>query len=204
MRVVITLVLAVVLGSLSGCAGGSEQGAGDEGSGGSEQTTDGPSLPDGWATSGDTTGQPAQPSPALTAAEERIPGAERAQVLVATRRVEDALDRWDAGVVACAVDTWTSCLAQPRTRLLGALLRAEGMLWRERGAPEGPCRSGVRSAYDDVYGFRLSQARGDYSDPAPGTAPSGEPDLANLQSAVDQLRPVPAALETLAATVCER
>jgi hypothetical protein len=100
------------------------------------------------------------------------------------------------------VDTWTSCLTRPRTRLLLALLGAEGMLWRDRADPLGPCRAAVRSAYDGVYGFRLSQARADNSDPAPGTAPSGDPDLANLQVAVDQLRHLPAALDALAVVEC--
>jgi hypothetical protein len=202
MRLVGSLLLVAVLGSLFGCAGGGEPQPGDEAAGGTEQTTDGSTLPAGWGTFGDTTEQPSEPS--LTAAEERISRAERAQVLAAARQVARALERWDARVAACAVDTWTSCLSRPRTGLLLALHGAEGMLWRGRGDPQGPCRAGVRSAYDGVYGFRLSQARADNSDPAPGTAPSGDPDLANLQVAVNQLRHLPSALETLAATECAR
>ena len=123
-------------------------------------------------------------------------------MLAASREVRKALHRWDTNVDACAVDTWTSCLTRPRTRLLLALFGVEGMLWRNRGDPQGPCRVAVRSAYDGVYGFRLSQARADNSDPAPGTAPSGDPDLANLQVAVDQVRHLPTALEVLAAAEC--
>jgi hypothetical protein len=140
----------------------------------------------------------------VTAADERISGPERAQVLAAGRQVRAALDRWDSEVDACAVDTWTSCLTGPRTRLLLALFAAEGMLWRDRGDPQGPCRVAVRPAYDGVYGFRLSLARADNSDPAPGTAPSGDPDLANLQVSVDQLRHLPVALDALAAAECAR
>jgi hypothetical protein len=200
MRLVGPFLLVAVLGSLSGCAGGSEPRTGGEVSGSAEQTTDDSNAPAGWATSGDTTAQASRPS--LTAAEETISGAERVQVLAAGRQVRTALNRWDSAVDACAVDTWTSCLTRPRTRLLLALYGAEGMLWRDRGDPQGPCRVAVRSAYDGVYGFRLSQARADNSDPAPGTAPSGDPDLANLQVAADQLRHLPAALEALAAAEC--
>ena len=140
----------------------------------------------------------------MSAAEEKVSRAERAQLLDAARQVATALDRWDAEVAACGEDTWTSCLTRPRTSLLGVLFGVEGLLWRDRSARFGPCRSGVRAAYNDVHGFRLSQARADYSDPAPGTAPGGDPDLATLQVAVNALRTVPAALESLAATVCER
>jgi hypothetical protein len=200
MHLVGLLLFVAVLGSLAGCAGGSEPRTGGEASGSAEQTTDDSSAPAGWSTAGDTTAQASLPS--LTAAQERISGAERAQVLAAARQVGSALHRWDTGVDACAVDTWTSCLTRPRTRLLLALYGAEGMLWRDRGDPQGPCRVAVRPAYDGVYGFRLSQARADNSDPAPGTAPSGDPDLANLQVAVDQVRHLPAALEALAAAEC--
>jgi hypothetical protein len=200
MRVLVPVLLVAVIG-LSGCAGGSEPTTGGAESGGSEQTTDGSDVPDSWAGFGDT---PAQPTgTALTEAEERISGTERAQVVEAARQVESALRRWDARVEACAVDIWTSCLSQPRRSLLLELLGAEGKLRRGRGTPEGPCRAGARSAYESVYGFRLSQARADYSDPAPGTAPSGDPDLAILQVAVNQLRHLPGSLEALAATACE-
>jgi hypothetical protein len=202
LRLVSSLLVVAVLGALAGCAGGSEPSTGEAGSSGSEQTTDGPDVPDSWTRSGDTSAQPT--GPALTAAEERVSGAERAQVLGAARHVENALDEWDARVEACAVDTWTACLSQPRRSLLLELLEAEGMLRPGRGTPEGPCRARVRSAYESVYGFRLSQASADYSDPAPGTAPSGDPDLAILQVAVNQLRHLPTALTTLAAAECAR
>jgi hypothetical protein len=198
-RYAISLLLVAGLASLSGCAEGSGQGAGDDAA--SEETTDGSTLPADFSPFGNAAPEPSQPS--LTAAEETVPRAERAQLLVAASRVETAVRRWDGQVTACGVDTWTSCLARPRTDLLGTLFGVEGLLWRDRSALEGPCRARVRAAYNDVYGFRLSQARADYSDPAPGTA-AGDPDLAILQVAVNALRTVPAALESLAATVCER
>jgi hypothetical protein len=197
---VISLLLVAALASFAGCAGGSER-TGDDASGALEQTTAGSSPSADLSPFDDMAGQQSKPS--LTAAEEKVSRVERARVLVAARRVAAALDRWDARVAACATDAWTSCLSRPRTRLLVSLLGVERLLSRDESARDGPCRAGVRSAYDAVYGFRLSQARADYSDPAPGTA-AGDPDLAILELAVNALRSVPAVLESLAATVCER
>jgi hypothetical protein len=75
---------------LAGCAGGSEPRTGEEPAGVGEQTTEGTTLPAGWATTGDTTEQPSRP--ALTAAEEKVTRAERAQVLAAARQVATALE----------------------------------------------------------------------------------------------------------------